>query len=64
MGVGGGGGGWGEEERKVFGRGGANSELIDPIRLHMISGRRGEGGCRIFNYLPFLHPPHFPMERP
>ena len=39
-----------------------NSELIFPIRLYMISGRRGGGGGRIFNYLPFLPPPHmFPM---
>ena len=31
----------------------------------MISGRKGGGGgCRIFNYLPFLPPPHFYMERP
>ena len=34
---------------------GLNSELIFPIRFHIIPGRRG-GGCRIFNYLPFLPP--------
>ena len=34
--VGGGGGGGGTE---VFVKGGANSELIYPIRLHMVSGR-------------------------
>ena len=34
---------------------GPNSELIFPIRLHMISGRRG-WVCRIFIHLPFL--PH------
>ena len=39
------------------GGGGANSELIYPIRLHLISGRRGGGGCRICNHLPFLPPP-------
>ena len=35
-----------------------NSELIFPIRLHMISGRRGGGGggCQIFNYILFLPP--------
>ena len=46
---------WGEEEQKVFEGGGEgpNSELFSPIRLHMISGRRG-GGCRISNHLPFL----------
>ena len=37
---------------------GPNHEFIYPIRLHMISGKRGGGGggCRILNYLPFL--PH------
>ena len=37
---------------------GPNSESIFPIRLHIISGRRGGGGggCQIFNYLPFLPP--------
>ena len=53
--------GGGEEERKVIWRGeGPNSELFFPIRLHIISGRRGGGGgggCRIFNNLPFLPPP-------
>ena len=52
--VGGGGGG---EERKIFGRGeGPNSELIYPIRLDMISGRRG-GMSNFVYYLPFLPPP-------
>ena len=37
------GGGGEEEERKVFGRGEeTNSELFYPIRLYMISGRRGD----------------------
>ena len=36
---------------------GPNSELFFPIRFHIISGRMGGGGgCRIFNYLPFLPP--------
>ena len=39
---------------------GPNSELMFPIRFHIISGRRGGGGggggCRILNYLPFLPP--------
>ena len=41
-------------ERVYEGGGGEvpNSELIYPIGLHMISGRRG-GGCQIFNYLQF-----------
>ena len=33
----------GEEERKVFEGGGSNSELSYPIRLNMISDRKGGG---------------------
>ena len=43
----------GEEERKVFLKGGGegpNSELIFPIRLHIIFGRRGGGGGGVPNF--------------
>ena len=61
VGVGGGGGGGGRKNGRFFeGEEGPNSELIYPIRLPMIFGSRwGGGGCRIFNYLPLLPPPHF-----
>ena len=50
-----GGGGGGRRNGRFFEGGeGPNSELIFPIRLHIISGRRG-GGAN-FNYLPFLPP--------
>ena len=49
--------GGGRRNRRFFEGGrGSNSELCYPIRLYMISGRRG-GGCWILYYLPFLPPP-------
>ena len=55
-------GGGGGEERKVFWRGeGPNSELIFPIRFHIISGRRGGGGGGTEFLITFRSspPPHF-----
>ena len=40
--------GVGEEGKNFLGGKGSNSQLFYPIRLDMISGRRG---CRISNYL-------------
>ena len=60
---------WKEEERKVFWRGdGPKIELIFPIRLHMISGRKGGGGVEFLIIFrpppPPPHQAHFKMERP
>ena len=47
--MGGGGGGGGGTEGFLKGGGeGPNSELFFPIRLHIISGRRGGGGVPNF----------------
>ena len=56
---GGGGGGGGGTEGFLKGGEGPNSELIFPIRLHMISGRRGGGGGGGVEFLiTFRSSPH------
>ena len=38
---------------------GPNSELIFPIRFHIISGRRGGGGAKFLITFRSSPPPHF-----
>ena len=61
----GGGGGGRRTGTQCFFKGGGgggrlNSEIFYPIRLHMISSRRGAWVCQIFNYLSSS--PHHTFE--